>query len=321
MSKITTSISRGVMKTVGKAKKHSPEILIFVGIGGIITATVMACKATLKAEEIIAETRESLDHVHRVHEAEQDSGKYTDEDVRKDTAIIYVKTVAKFAKLYGPSVLIGAASIGAILKSHGIMKKRNVALASAYATLDHGFKKYKDRVAERFGKDVEKEIRYGLKSQEFEKLIKDENGEEKKVKETVDVIENQEVTPYSRFFDESCLSWTKDPQQNLTFLMQTEDSLNDRLVAHGFVTLNEAYRAIGLPEINAGLRIGWVYDPNIENKISFGVHNVHRKSSRDFVNGYERVILLDFNVDGDIEGKIDEARCIDRCMTVRSYRG
>ena len=321
MNKVFNSMRRGAVTAFTKAKKYSPEALVILGIGGIIVSTVMACKATTKVEGIIEETKESLDKVHEVQDNKDLAEKYTEDDARKDTVIIYAKTAVKFAKLYGPAVIIGAASIAAICTSHGIMKKRNVALASAYATLDQGFKKYKERVVERFGEDVEKEIRYGVKAQEIEKTVVGKDGKEKTVKETIQVVEDTEVTPYSRFFDESCLAWTKDPQQNLTFLMQTETALNKQLINNGYVTLNEAYRAIGLPETNAGLRIGWVYDKNVENKISFGVHNIHRKSSREFVNGYERVLLLDFNVDGDICGNIDEDLCVEKCMTVRRYRG
>ena len=306
MNKLFESMRRGASIAVTKVKKYSPEILVVAGIGGLITATVLACKATTKADEIIAETRESLDHVHKCQDAEPET--YTDEDARKDTVTIYAKTAFKFAKLYGPAVLLGAASVGAICQSHHIMRKRNLALASAYSTLDQGFKKYKERVAERFGEDVEKEIRYGLAAKEVEKIVEGKDGKEKKVKETVMVADcPYEVSPYAKFFDETCINWSKDADQNLMFLRQQEQYANNRLVARGHLTLNEVYEALGIPETNDGMVIGWVYRPGdnaYANHVDFGIYNIHRKSNREFVNGYERSILLDFNPDGNIYGSI-----------------
>ena len=45
---------------------------------------------------------------------------------------------------------------------------------------------------------------------------------------------------------------------------------------------------------------GIKHDKNNEYKVDFGIYNIHRPENRAFVNGYERTILLDFNVDGDI---------------------
>ena len=306
MNKLFESMRRGASIAVTKVKKYSPEILVVAGIGGLITATVLACKATTKAEEIITETRENLDNVHKLHDAEPET--CTDEDARKETVTIYAKTAIKFAKLYGPAVLLGAASVGAICQSHHIMRKRNLALASAYSTLDQSFKKYKERVAERFGEDVEKEIRYGLDAKEVEKIVEGKDGKEKKVKETVMVADcPYEVSPYAKFFDETCINWSKDADQNLMFLRQQEQYANNRLVARGHLTLNEVYEALGIPETNDGMVIGWIYRPGdnaYANHVDFGIYNIHRKSNREFVNGYERSILLDFNPDGNIYGSI-----------------
>ena len=310
MSKLFESMRRGTSTAIAKVKKYSPEILVVTGIGGLITATVMACKATVKADEIIAETRESLDNVHKCQDAEKDAlnQDYTNEDARKDTMIIYAKAALKFAKLYGPAILLGSASVAAICQSHRIMRKRNLALASAYSTLDQSFKKYKERVAERFGEDVEKEIRYGLAAKEVEKIVEGKDGKEKKVKETIMVAGcPYEISPYAKFFDETCTNWTKDPDQNLMFLRQQEHWANNRFRARGYLTLNEIYEALGIPETNEGMTIGWVYRPGdsaYANYIDFGIYNIHRERNRAFVNGYERSILLDFNPDGNIYGQL-----------------
>ena len=64
---------------------------------------------------------------------------------------------------------------------------------------------------------------------------------------------------------------------------------------------------LGIERTKAGQIVGWVYDednPLGDNYVDFGIYDINREKSRDFVNGYERVILLDFNVDGNILDRI-----------------
>ena len=71
--------------------------------------------------------------------------------------------------------------------------------------------------------------------------------------------------------------------------------------------LNDVYDQLGIPRSRAGQVVGWIYDelnPNIDNYIDFGIYDLYKEGSRDFVNGYERTILLDFNVDGPILNNI-----------------
>ena len=99
---------------------------------------------------------------------------YSSEDAKKDLAIVYVQTGVKFAKLYGPSVVLGALSITSILASNNILRKRNVALGAAYAAIDKGFKEYRSRVIERFGEEVDRELKYNLKAKKFDETVIDE---------------------------------------------------------------------------------------------------------------------------------------------------
>ena len=87
------------------------------------------------------------------------------------------------------------------------------------------------------------------------------------------------------------------------FLRAQQQYANDKLIAQGHLFLNEVYDMLGLPRTKAGAIVGWVYDDNNavgDNFVDFGIYDVHRETARDFVNGYERSILLDFNVDGVI---------------------
>ena len=182
-NEIMKSVSGTVHKVGFKLQKKSPEILVAVGIIGVVTSAVMACKATTKAGKLMEETKEALDNIHEAEESgvTKAGETYSKDDCKKDLTIAYVQAGVKFVKLYGPSVVLGAMSITSILASHNILKKRNVALAAAYAAVDKSFKDYRGRVLERFGEQVEKELRYGIKAQEIEKTVTDEKGKEKTV--------------------------------------------------------------------------------------------------------------------------------------------
>lgn len=310
-----TEIVNKLNRTFGRAslqlKKHSPEILVAAGVVGVVGSAVMACKATLKVNDILDETKDQLETIHEAEEKLQngetlkltDGGEYTLEQVKKDTTIVYVQTAAKMAKLYGPAIIIGGLSITAILAGHNITRKRNIALAAAYTAIDKSFKEYRGRVVERFGEALDKELRYNIKTKEVEEVVKNEDGTETIVKKTVDVVDPNSISDYARFFDDGCNGWTKDPEYNLMFLKDQQRYANDLLQARGHLFLNEVYDLLGIPRCKAGQVVGWVYDekhPIGDNFVDFGIYDPHNGAGRDFVNGYERTILLDFNVDGNI---------------------
>lgn len=298
----------GVNRTLSKAgfqiKKHSPEILIVAGIAGVVTSAVMACKATTKINDILDQTKEEVDKVNDALANEKiPEDVYSKEDAKKDLAIIYIQTGVKLVKLYGPSLILGALSITSILASNNILRKRNVALAAAYAAIDNGFKEYRGRVIERFGKDLDRELKYNIKAKEISETTVDENGKETTVTKTVPVVEYEEPSDYARFFCEGCAGWTKDPEMNLVFLKQQQNWANELLKTRGHLFLNEVYDMLGIERSKAGQVVGWVYDetnPDCDNYVDFGIYDIYNERKRAFVNGWERSILLDFNVDGDI---------------------
>ena len=282
-------------------KKHSPEILMVAGTVGVVTSAVMACKATLKVNDILDEAKDNIDKIHNVAEDKEFADRYSEEDSKKDLAIVYAQTGIKLVKLYGPSILLGALSIGAMISSNRILTKRNIALAAAYTAVDTGFKDYRKNVVERFGEKVDKELKHNIKAKTFETVTVDENGKEKKTKEEVDVCNG--ISDFARFFDEGSKYFTKDPEYNLMFLKMQQNYANDKLKSKGYLFLNDVYRMLDIPETKAGQIVGWFYDedhPTGDNYVDFGIYNTNREKCRDFVNGYESVILLDFNVDGNI---------------------
>ena len=308
-TELMNMLTRKIHKVGFELKKHSPEILVTAGVVGAVATTVMACKATTKAGDILDEFNSNMDDINKV--VEMGKEEYTEDVMKKDIAIVYVQTGVKFAKLYAPSVVLGALSITSILAGHNILRKRNVALAAAYATIDKSFKEYRGRVVERFGKELDNELRYNIKAKEFEEVQTDDKGKEKVVKNNVQISE-LEASDYAKFFDEGCNGWTKDPEANLLFLKKQQTYANNRLKANGYLFLNEVYEMLGIPRTKAGQVVGWIYDeknPVGDNYVDFGIYDTNKNSNwananKDFVNGYERSILLDFNVDGNILNNI-----------------
>ena len=105
-TEIMNNLTRTFNRTGLKLKKYSPEILLVAGTVGVVTSTVMACKATLKVEEIVDEAKEKIDTIHQVSADPAMAEKYSEEDSKKDLAIVYTQTAVKFIKLYAFSKAI-----------------------------------------------------------------------------------------------------------------------------------------------------------------------------------------------------------------------
>lgn len=306
-TELVNKVTRSLHKVGFKLKKHSPEILVVTGVIGVVTSTVMACKATTKVNDIVTESKETINKIHDcvgkgLHTS--DGEEYTQEVANKDLAIVYTQTAWKFVKLYGPSVLLGAASIGCMVGSNRILRKRNVALAAALTTVEKSFKDYRGRVIDRFGKDLDRELRFGIKAKEIKEKVIDENGNETTVTKTVEVVDpNTAHSLYSIVFCEGNTGWTKNAELNKAFLIQQQNWANDKLRLRGYLTLNEVYEMVGAPTTAYGQIAGWVYteDSSVgDNFVDFGIFDVTNEKACDFVNGRERSIILDFNCIGNI---------------------
>ena len=311
-TEMITKASRLLNKACLQIKKHSPEILMVTGVVGTVASTVLACKATRKIDGILDQTKKDVNTIHAAMEVGYANDKeYTQEDGKKDLTITYAQTGVKIVKLYAPAVVLGTFSIASIVSGHRILKKRNLALAAAYAVVDKGFKDYRSRVVERFGEQLDKELRYNIKAKELEEVVVDENGNqaiEKKTVYTIDGNPLENISEYAKFFDEwNSAEHNKDPEYNLMFLRRQQDYANELLKSRGHLFLNEVYDMLGIQRTQAGQVVGWIYDeknPNGDNYVDFGIYNLDDERKRAFVNGLERNILLDFNVDGPIYNMI-----------------
>ena len=300
-----SKLTRKINKFGFVIKKRSPEIFIAVGALGTVAGLVLACKETLKVTEVLEETKETLDRIHTSVDLDMtEEGsvrKYTEEDAKEDTVKLYAKTAVKMAEIYWPMVVVSAASVACFLSANGIMRKRNAAIVSAYASVDAAFKKYRNNIKEKYGEDADKTARFGVSQETVDTPVGD--GSTKQVSTKTVTKYDLAYSDYAKFFDSASVYWSKDPEENLQFLKTVEANANVLLMTKGFLYLNEVYEALGIPETNAGKVVGWMYDeknPVGDNFIDFGLYGDNSPAARAFINGTENVFLLDFNVDGVI---------------------
>lgn len=301
-TEIMKSVNGVTSKAVMKLKKHSPEILVVAGIAGTVVSAVLACKATTKVAEILDETKGTLDTIHDGMDTGAINGQeYTTEDGKKDTVVVYAQTGMKLAKLYGPAIILGTLSITSILASNNILRKRNVALGAAYAVIDKSFKEYRGRVIERFGEQVDTELKYGIKAKKFEEIEVDpETGKEKKVKKTVMVADPNLQSDYAVYFDSKSRNYETNPDYNRMFLKAQQAFANDKLQTRGHLFLNEVLDDLDLPRIPAGQIVGWTKD-GPDGYVNFRIVEVERETED---GRHEPALLLDFNVEGNIWEKM-----------------
>ena len=287
MKLIPSSVTRQLGRQLLMAKKHSPHILFGAGVAGSITSTVLACRATLKLNDRLDAMREKQIEAERKAQA---SSTVVESPIRQ-TAMIYANHTIEVGKLYGPAIIVGAASIACLTGSHVQLTRRNSALMAAYSAMQQAYTNYRDRVREELGEERELEIYHAIETEEVE------------IDGKAELVQNADPnkwSPYSRFFDEGSPYWEKNAELNRAFLQSQQSYFNQRLQARGYVFLSEVYDALGIERDKKSIVVGWVLGEDGDNYVDFGLF---KESSNRFINGYERNIILDFNVDGVILDK------------------
>lgn len=272
-------------------KKQSPHIFFGVGIVGSITSTVLACRATLKLPDTLGVIEKETSVIKEFRSAylqmtPEDQEKYTKQDLAKDTAQVYGKAAYKLGRLYGPAVGVGIISIAALSGSHIALSRRNTALMAAYAAVSKAYDDYRERVIQELGADKERDLYHARINTDDEDTC---------------VVDPNQWSPYARFFDEGSPHWEKNSEFNRLYVQCQQNYANEKLRAQGHLFLNEVYDMLGIDRSQAGAVVGWVIGDKGDNYIDFGMYEA--VNSR-FINGWERSILLDFNVDGVIYDKI-----------------
>lgn len=303
MDRIPDGMSRQVGKTTLATKRHSPILLFAIGTVGFAATVYMACKSTLKVDEVLKEHEETEAKIAHASTLDSDYAKKAAGELR----LLKMQTAGKMLKLYAPPITVGILSVVALTGSHIILNKRNVGLAAVATGLEKAFEEYRRRVADEFGEEKEQEIRYAVQTREVDEQLSDGTMKKTQVK-----VRTGLGTEYSFLFDQVNSShWRREPTENVNFLFVQEKLANQRLKAKGFLFLNDVLKAIGLPETKAGNICGWTWDAHEKGigngYISFGVMKNTEDRIERWVNGSATGVYLDFNCQGNILDVFEEA--------------
>lgn len=286
------SISSGAGRLVLKTKKNSPHIFFGLGLAGVATSTVLACRATLKLEKTVDEIRDEFAHIESMKIAAEKGGPiYQQDEYIRDLGYAYVHGITKMVKLYGPSVAIGAVSVAMLTGSHVQLSHRNATLTAALAAVSQAYDDYRNRVKAEIGPEKEAQI--------YQACLLDDPDDEEEIEKLREI---GKVTPglsqYGRIFEQNNVNWNKEPEFSRIFLDCQQRYMNDLLNARGHVFLNDVYDALGFERSPAGAVVGWVKDnPAGDGYVDFGIYDI---INLNFVNGSAHGCILDFNVDGVI---------------------
>lgn len=281
-----------------RLKGAAPDILIFVGIGGVIGGTVWLMKRTKQGYEVLG--------VHEYDEAQLISKKQsmTEEEFRKEMRGLRFRTLKGLAKTYAGPVSVIAASVGGILYGRNLFKDRTLALMAANSVLQSKSDRLIDVLEEKIGKEETDKVKAGIIDAEYEVTEIDEKGKKRKVKKTGKVLVT--ASEYAQWFDEASCFFHKDSTLNRMTITQAQNNLTTRLHKRGYLFLDEAYRELDIHNPSPVFwkmahTVGWVLGYG-DNEVSF---NVFEPDNANFINGYESRVLLDPNVDGDVYAIMD----------------
>lgn len=290
---IPNSVTRFGYRTILKANASSPTVLVIAGVGGLVATAVMAAKATRHLDPVMDEhykgRMEIAEKVYVTKRARQ-----------QDLLKLYTGTGMSLGKIYGPTVFVGASSTIAVLGGHRILRGRQIATLAAYSGLADQFQGYRDRVTKTLGTEVEKGIYEGARGEWKESDTKGEY----KLEPVFDGLPREDA--YLRpWYDEGNTNWVPDATSNRHFLTGVQTHMNNLLRFRGHVFLNEVYDALGMQRVPEGAIAGWLHNGDGDNYVDFGFLASIDPNTIAFVNGHEKTVRLNFNIDrGAIWSKI-----------------
>ena len=236
-------LTKAVNKVGGFIVEKSPTILLVLGIGGCISATVIAVKETPKAVKLLEERKKEL-------------------EVEK----LDVKEVVKTTwKLYLPVVVTGGLAVACVIASHGINEKRRAALATAYTIAETSMLEYRDRVKKEIGEQKEFEIQ----DQVNEKI-------EEKFSDILDYREKPKVFSPMVWIREPITGQEFYSSENLVDKIIIE--LNERMIdGIDYISVNEYLDALGLNQSEVFGEYEWHVLNSGTIKIRFPQHYLKRE--------------------------------------------
>lgn len=202
--------------------KHSPEILLGLGIAGMITTTVLAVRATPKAVKRIEQKKE---------------------EEHKDKLTVG-ETIKATWKFYIPAAITCVSSTACLIGSNSVQAKRTAAIATAYKISETALTEYREKVKEAIGEKKEKVLR--------EEITAEKAAQHNAGSSTVYVTGGGTVLcldPLSgRLF-----------KSNRDVIKHAQNEINERLLTDpfGYVSLNDFYEELGLDPTDVGDDLGW----------------------------------------------------------------
>jgi hypothetical protein len=294
MSYLTQAI--GAAKLALKAK--APTLMVVGGVTAMGAGTVLACKQTLKIEEVMERHVPDLD---KISEGESLALKsYGPEVARGDRIKVYTRVALDASKIYAVPVVLWCSGAGMVFGGHHMLLKRNATLAVAFTGLKKAFDKYRMNVVNEFGTEADQAM-YG--GHLVKQVVDPETGESALVK-TRD-WEESAGDPYNRIFEQGATTaWKPDLGVNKMFVDQQRRFAQERLNRQGYLYLSDVYEALGFPESDVSRLVGWKIRRNPDGSrdipfIDFGLDKPHPD---DWKYNQERAIYLDFNCQGLIIG-------------------
>ena len=182
-----SSIIRVASRVGNTIQKYSPQIMMAVGAVTSVAAVVEAVKQTPKAIDILDKHKDLVDKCHEALALNDEN--YTEDDMKKDLAKIYIQTGTELAKIYAMPLLMEATSLLCFFNAHRIMSFRNKQLTATLAAATDAYNNYRNRVIESIGEDKEEQIRLGLDAETRQVEVTDAKGKTKLVDTPVNVFD------------------------------------------------------------------------------------------------------------------------------------
>lgn len=281
MKYVPKAITRTAGRTLLKAQKNSPTLLFVAGVGGVVAATVLACRATLKVEDVITNTHDEMTNAEMLRSRNQS----TEHEYNAQKRHIVLNGAFSITKLYGPALVVGVVSIGCLTKSHRQLTQRNAALTAAYVSLQNFLEGYRGRVREAIGEEKERDVYYASTPVE---LVQDTENGPVKVFGTAPGMRS----PYATIFDDKNTMFQESAVFNQHLFRIQSEMLTNKLRAQGHLFLNEVYDRLGCPRTPTGQVCGWaIGDPKSDDFVEIRAFPMH---------DYHGSFMLDFNVGGHV---------------------
>lgn len=228
--------------------KHSPEILIGLGIASAITSTVLAVKATPKAMRLIEKEQKK-------HNREVSKTMTGNEDGKVFGCKLKPVDIVRVTwKCYIPAAISGTASVAFLLGSNSVHARRNAAIATAYKLSETALTDNKKEVIETIG-------------EEKAKLIQDKVAQ-KHVDEHP-VSNNQVIITGSG--KQLCYDGISGRyfESDIQTIRAAVNTINETMVYEMYASLGDFYNEIGLPPTTLSDELGWNLDDG-QLEISYG---------------------------------------------------